>query len=84
MLTRDEMEFPFGHDVELEDLGVGHARARPARPRAQPIGVRSREFLERWHARCARDRIDYTRILTDQPLDAALRGYLLRRGGAKQ
>jgi hypothetical protein len=37
------------------------------------------EFLGRWHARCARDRIDYTRLITDQPLDAALRGYLLHR-----
>jgi uncharacterized protein (DUF58 family) len=40
------------------------------------------EFLERWRARCARHRIDYTRIMTDQPLDAALRGYLLRRAGS--
>ena len=33
---------------------------------------------------CARDRIDYTRILTDQPLDASLRSYLLRHGGAER
>jgi uncharacterized protein (DUF58 family) len=39
------------------------------------------EFLERWRTRCAAHGIDYTRVLTDMPLDAALRGYLLRRSG---
>ncbi len=80
VLTRDELEFPFGPEVELEDLESGRRLLTGSAAGANYRHAFA-EFLERWHARCARDRIDYTRILTDQPLDAALRGYLLRRGG---
>jgi uncharacterized protein (DUF58 family) len=80
VLTRDELEFPFGQDVELEDLESGR-RVLTGPAAASNYRHAFAEFLERWHARCARDRIDYTRLVTDQPLDAALRSYLLRRGG---
>ena len=80
LLTRDELEFPFAQDVELEDLESGR-RVLTGPAAASNYRHAFAEFLERWHARCARDRIDYTRLVTDQPLDAALRGYLLRRGG---
>ena len=80
LLTRDELEFPFAQDVELEDLESGR-RVLTGPAAASTYRHAFAEFLERWHARCARDRIDYTRLVTDQPLDAALRGYLLRRGG---
>jgi uncharacterized protein (DUF58 family) len=80
VLTRDELEFPFGHEVELEDLESGR-RLLTGAGAAATYRHAFAEFLERWHVRCARDRIDYTRLVTDQPLDAALRGYLLRRGG---
>ena len=40
-------------------------------------------FLDRWETRCTSSGIDYTRVTTDQPLDAALRGYLLRRSGGR-
>jgi uncharacterized protein (DUF58 family) len=79
VLTRDELEFPFGQEVELEDLESGR-RVLTGSAAAARYRHAFAEFLERWHARCARDRIDYTRIVTDQPLDAALRSYLLRRG----
>ncbi|HEY7497165.1 MAG TPA: DUF58 domain-containing protein [Vicinamibacterales bacterium] len=81
VISRDELEFPFGGDVELEELETG--RTMLSGPAAAAEYRRAfAEFLERWRARCARHRIDYTRILTDQPLDAALRGYLLRRAGS--
>jgi len=80
VLTRDELEFPFGQDVELEDLESGR-RVLTGPAAAANYRHAFAEFLERWHARCARHRIDYTRLVTDQPLDAALRSYLLRRGG---
>ena len=83
VLTRDELEFPFGQEVELEDLESGR-RILTGAAAGSTYRHAFAEFLERWHARCARDRIDYARILTDQPLDASLRSYLLRRGGAKQ
>lgn len=78
VLTRDELEFPFGQEVELEDLESGR-RVLTGSAAGADYRHAFAEFLERWHARCARDRIDYTRILTDQPLDTSLRGYLLRR-----
>jgi uncharacterized protein (DUF58 family) len=81
VLTREELEFPFTRDVELQDLeSGGTALAGPGSAGSYRRDVA--EFVERWRARCARDRIDYTRIMTDAPLDAALRSYLLRRAGS--
>jgi uncharacterized protein (DUF58 family) len=85
VLTRDELEFSFGQrvgqEVELEDLESGRRILTGSGAAAQYRHAFA-EFLERWHARCARDRIDYTRLVTDQPLAASLRSYLLRRGGS--
>jgi hypothetical protein len=36
-------------------------------------------FLERWRARTRGEGIDYTLLVTDAPLDEALREFLLRR-----
>jgi uncharacterized protein (DUF58 family) len=81
VLTRDELEFPFTHDVELEDLESGQRVL--AGPEAS-VAYRHAfaEFLERWRARCARYNIDYTRVITDAPLDVTLRGFLRRRMGS--
>jgi uncharacterized protein (DUF58 family) len=80
ILTREELEFPFERDVELEDLETGRTLLTGAAAGAQYRRAFA-DFLERWHERCATYRIDYTRIMTDQPLDLALRGYLIRRAG---
>ena len=80
VLTRDEIEFPFAQDVELEDL-ESRRRLLTGAGAAASYRHAFAEFLERWHVRAARERIDYTRIVTDQPLDSALRSYLVRRGG---
>jgi uncharacterized protein (DUF58 family) len=80
ILTREELEFPYGRDVELEDLETARTVLTSAAAKAH-YRREFADFLERWHARCAKYRIDYTRIMTDQPLDAALRGYLIRRAG---
>jgi uncharacterized protein (DUF58 family) len=81
VLTRDELEFPYAGDVELEDLETA-ARVRAG---AGDAAVRYRAafaaFLERWRSRCLASGIGYTRVLTDQPLDTALRAYLIARGG---
>ena len=79
VLTRDEIEFPYGGDVELEDLETG--RTVLASPGSVGPAYRRdvAEFLERWRARAAAYGIDYTRAITDMPLDATLRGYLLKR-----
>lgn len=79
VLTRDEVALPFRGDVEVVDAesgarvlwngGVARAQYRDA------ISA----FLERWRSRSGTYGLDYVRVFTDMPLDAALRGYLRRR-----
>jgi uncharacterized protein (DUF58 family) len=75
VLTRDEVEWPFRGDVEIEDAETGRT--------VLSNGARYRErisaFLERWRSRSAGHGLDYVRVFTDTPLDAALRAYLRRR-----
>jgi uncharacterized protein (DUF58 family) len=80
VMTRDELEFPFTGDVELEDLESGQ-RILAGAVSAAEYRRQFADFIERWRARCAGYHIDYTRVMTDDTLDAALRGYLLRRAG---
>lgn len=82
VLTREEIDFPFSGDVEIEDLESGRVVLTNA-PAARAAYRRNvAEFLERWRMRCVTDGIDYVRALTDEPLESVLRGYLLRRSGA--
>ena len=80
VLTREEVEFPFAGEFEMEDLESGDTVLAGE---ASADGYRQEfaAFLERWRTRCTRHGIDYTRVTTDTPLDEALRGYLLRRAG---
>jgi uncharacterized protein (DUF58 family) len=80
VLTRDEIEFPVTTDVELVDLETGRRTLAGAAARERYRQEFS-AFLERWRTRCDAGGIDYTRVVTDMPLDTALRGYLLRRTG---
>jgi uncharacterized protein (DUF58 family) len=79
ILTREEIEFPFRGDIEIEDLESGRTVLTNGAAQAAEYRVRFDAFLERWRTRCASYGIDYTRVVTDMPLDAALRGYLLKR-----
>lgn len=81
VVTRDEVEFPFAADVELEDLETGRSMLTSGTAARSAYRRDFADFLERWRTRCTRYGIDYTRVLTDMPLDAALRGYLLKRTG---
>ena len=79
VLSRDEIKFPFSGDVEFQDLETGQSIV--ANPGAMAPAYRRdvAGFLEHWRSRCASHGIDYTRAITDMPLDAVLRGYLLKR-----
>jgi uncharacterized protein (DUF58 family) len=81
VLTPDELRFPYDRDVELEDLESGR-RVLTGAEASSDYRAQFAAFLERWRARCAGYGIDYTRVMTDVPLDRALRGYLLRRAGS--
>ncbi len=78
VLTREEIEFPFGEDVQIEDAESSR-RVMAGPGSAAEYRREFAAFLDRWRTRCASAGIDYTLITTDTPLDAALRGYLLRR-----
>jgi hypothetical protein len=78
VLAPDEIALPFRHDVELEDLETGDRILTSAGTRTS-YQTAFAAFLERWRTTCAGYGIDYHRVTTDQPLDAALRNYLLRR-----
>jgi uncharacterized protein (DUF58 family) len=86
VLTRDEVDLPFRGDVDIEDPESGAHVLTNGGAVARGYRAAIAAFLDRWRSRCAAYGIDYVRVFTDEPLDAALRGYLRRRalgsGGA--
>ena len=82
VLAPEELAFPYDGNVELEDLESHRVLLADAPASREAYRARFAAFLERWRTRCASNGIDYTRVTTDMPLDAALRGYLLKRTGA--
>jgi uncharacterized protein (DUF58 family) len=83
VLTREEIEFRYRGDVELEDL-ESHRRLLANAPASRDAyRAEFAAFLERWRTRCASNGIHYARLTTDIPLDSALRGYLLKRTAAR-
>jgi uncharacterized protein (DUF58 family) len=80
VLTREEVDFPFAGEFEMQDLESGRTVLVG---QASVDGYRREfgAFLDRWRSRCTRNGIDYTHVITDMPLDEALRSYLLRRRG---
>lgn len=82
VLTREEVDFPYGGDLELEDAETG----RTLLTNAGSIGAGYRAavsaFLERWRSRAASNGFTYTRALTDMPPDQLLREYLLKSSAA--
>ena len=79
VLSRDEIELPFNGDVELVDLETGRSVVSNRMASGRQYREEFAAFLDRWRSRCAAYGIDYVRVLTDTPLDEALRGYLHRR-----
>jgi uncharacterized protein (DUF58 family) len=79
VLTAEEMTLGLAGEVEVEDLESGQTVLTRASVASGPYQERFSAFLARWRTRCTSHGIDYTRALTDAPLDEALRGFLLRR-----
>ena len=84
VLTRDEVELPFRDDVELEDPETGRIVLSNGAAAARRTGKRSAGSSSAGARAAATYGVDYVRVFTDTPLDAALRAYLRRRvlGGA--
>jgi uncharacterized protein (DUF58 family) len=79
VLTRDEVELPFGGQVEFEDLETNE------RLMTLPAVVRER-YVEAFGAHqqwlrkeCANNLVDFVSIRTDQSLGVALLEYLIKR-----
>jgi uncharacterized protein (DUF58 family) len=82
VLTPDEIEFPFGGDVEFADLETGQTIVASSQALAPGYRRDVTAFISRWRRRCAALGIDYVHARTDLPLDVVLRGYLIGRGAA--
>jgi uncharacterized protein (DUF58 family) len=82
VLTPDEIEFPFGGDIEFTDLETTRTVVANSQALAPAYRRDIAAFISRWRRRCAALGIDYVDARTDRPLDVVLRGYLLGRGAA--
>ncbi len=82
VVTRAELEFPYRDDVDFRDLESSRAVLTNAREIRTAYKDAFAAFVERWRTQTRAEGIDYTLLVTDAPLDDALRGFLLRRRAA--
>lgn len=80
IVAPEETGFPYGGDVQFEDLESGERRLIDARVTGAAYRDAMRAFLARCEREARRDGIDYALLSTDSPPERALRDYLLRRG----
>jgi uncharacterized protein (DUF58 family) len=79
ILSVDELDLPYRHDLEFADLETG------ARMSVNPMIVRRdyrdglAAFLERMRRRAVGEGFQYSLVITDTPPDRALRQFLLAR-----
>ncbi len=79
VVTQAEIDFPYRDDLELRDLETGARRLAHAGDVRAAYRDAFAAFLERWRGHTRAEGVDYTLLVTQAPLDEALRGYLLRR-----
>jgi uncharacterized protein (DUF58 family) len=82
VVTRAELEFPFRDDVDFRDLESSRSVLTNAREIRTAYKDAFAAFVERWRTQTRAEGLDYTLLVTDTPLDEALRGVLLRRTAA--
>jgi uncharacterized protein (DUF58 family) len=82
VVTRAELEFPYREDVDFRDLESSRSLLTNAREIRTAYKDAFTAFLERWRTQTRAEGLDYTLLVTDLPLDEALRGFLLRRTAA--
>src|SRR5262249_59194672 len=82
VVRRAELDFPYRDDVDFRDLESSRAVLTNAREIRTAYKDAFAAFVERWRMQTRAEGIDYTLLVTDTPLDDALRGFLLRRTAA--
>jgi uncharacterized protein (DUF58 family) len=79
VISRPEIEFPYGGNLEVEDLESGARRVITAETTAREYRDGVATFLERCRREAHRDGMDYALMPTDIPPSQALRAHLIRR-----
>jgi uncharacterized protein (DUF58 family) len=79
VVTRAELEFPYRDDIDFRDLESSRSLLTNAREIRTAYKDAFAAFVERWRAQTRAEGLEYTLLVTDRPLDEALRGFLLRR-----
>lgn len=80
IVSRPEIEFSYGGQVEFEDLESGGTQLIDAPNATAGYRTAIGAFLDGWKRRARQDGIEYARFTTDQPPSEALRSYLVQRG----
>jgi uncharacterized protein (DUF58 family) len=80
VLSRPETAFPFGGDVEFEDLEGGSRALVDARQASGTYQRNVSAFIAQTKVDAQREGIEYGLAMTDAPPERVLREYLLRRG----
>jgi uncharacterized protein (DUF58 family) len=79
VMSRDEIEFGYRRDVELEDLESGRRLTVDAVQARRQYMDAVAAFLERWRQRAGAEGFQYTLMVTDTPPARSLRNFLLAR-----
>jgi uncharacterized protein (DUF58 family) len=79
VLAREEFRLPSGGALEFEDLETGMTRTVNADAAASEYEQNVAAFLSHVESTVNREGVDYIRLVTGEPLEAALRRFLLAR-----
>ena len=79
VLSREEIEFPYRGDLEIEDAENGRRVLTNADSVGNDYRTAISNFLDRWRSRAASGGFAYTRAVTDMPPHQLLREFLVKR-----
>jgi len=80
LMGRNELDFTWSGDLAFEDLETGETVRGNADGMRASYLERQREGLERWRVELLEIGVAHELMVLDEPVDQALRAFLLRRG----
>ena len=82
VMSREELTLPAGKAIEFEDIETGSTVVTNSDAVGQMYAANVQMFLTRMESAVTREGLDYLRLVTGEPLEPALRRFLVgRRGG---